>query len=243
MLLLYLRIAVLLAVCGSIGPLHSQTLGRITGMVSAEEGVLPPGSVVIVHKMPDYVRLPRKYPPRIELVRSSLRPPQSVPVAANGAFDAVGLPGGKYQLCVIPPDGYLENCLWSSSVDVVLPPGSTSVGRVIRLRRGAVVQIRVNDPQSLLPTAETASGGRRAIIGVMTPARAFRTANLRVRDASGRILAMTVPFDMTLELWAAPVQVSIRGPNGTTRTQPGSAASFRASRLGSSLQFSVDVSP
>jgi len=223
--------------------LPAQALGRISGTVGAEEGALPPGTILQINKVPEYVNISRtKYPPRFEVVRATIRAPQNVSVAANGLYDVPGLPSGRYQLCAIPPEGYLENCLWTGVIDVIVPPGSTVAVRTLSLRRGAVVQVRVDDPQALLPAVDT-SGARRAVIGVMTTARAFRGAKLQSIDAGGRNLVITVPFDRPLQLWVNPVKVSIRAPDGSTVLRARSAAAFQASRLTPRLEFRLQATP
>jgi hypothetical protein len=113
--------------------------------------------------------------------------------------------------------------------------------RTIRLRQGSVVQIRVDDPQRLLPAVESASGGPRAVVGVMTADRAFRVANQRSVDSGGRNLVITVPFDAPLQLWVNPVQVSVRAPDGSTVLRARSAQTFQASKVAGPLQFRLQV--
>jgi len=90
---------VLFLLCGWIVSLHGQTAGRIDGTVAAEDGAVPPGTTVVIHKIPNYRTVSINGMPKIQVVGSTIRAPQRVPVLANGAFEAAWLPSGSYQLC------------------------------------------------------------------------------------------------------------------------------------------------
>ena len=198
---------------------------------------------IVVFKVPDFVNTSRTKLPRFQVVSASVRAPQNVPVSSAGAFEAAGLPGGQYKLCAAAPEGYLITCLWFGAVDVILAPGSAATGKNILLRRGAVVRIRLDDPQSLLPAVETPAGERRAKIGVMSADGAFRPAAVRSRDSAGQDLVLTVPFDKPLRLWANPSQVAVRGPDGATILSAGPSTSFQGSRLGGTINYRFQVIP
>jgi hypothetical protein len=230
-----------IAGCG-IAKMRGQTSFRIAGTVTTEDSRSPLGATVVISKTPDYVNVSRTKLPRFQVVASSTRVPQTVAVSSTGAFEATGLPRGQYQLCAVAPDGYLDNCAWFGPVDVILAPGSANTVKNIVLRRGAVVRIRLDDPQSLLPAVETPAGERRAKIGVMADG-ALRPAVLRSRDSTGQNLIITVPFDKPLRLWVSPSQVAVRGPDGTTFFRAGPIATFQASRLAGDINFHLQVVP
>ncbi len=154
--------------CGQ--PVLGQTVGAITGTVSSDDGVLPAGLAVVLHKIPEYTNASKTGMSQPRVIASSIRTPQVLGVSSTGAFGASAVPSGHYKLCASPPDGYLDTCLWTGPVDVVLAPGSSSTAGNLRLRRGAVVHIRLDDPQSLLPSVETSSVEWGVVAGVMTPA-------------------------------------------------------------------------
>lgn len=230
-----------LALLTLVLPAVGQTSGTITGAVVSEDGILPAGLAVVLHKIPEYIDVSKTGMSQPRVVLSSIRPAQVLGVSSTGSFSAAGVPTGHYKLCAAPPDGSLDTCLWSGPVDVVLAPGSSSAGGNLRLRRGAVVRIRLNDPQSLLPTVQTAYVEKGVVAGVMTATGAFRPARLRSRDAGGTDLVMTVPFDTPLRLWISPRQVSVRAPNGTTLRNSGSFTTFQASALSGTVEFQFEV--
>ncbi|MCC6389659.1 MAG: hypothetical protein IT167_03570 [Bryobacterales bacterium] len=224
-----------------IWPALGQTSGAITGAVSSEDGSLPAGLAVVLHKIPEYVDVSKTGISQPRVVLSSIRPAQVLGVSSTGSFSASGVPSGHYKLCAAPPDGYLDTCLWSGPVDVILAPGSSSAGGNLRLRRGAVVRIRLNDPQSLLPAVQTAYVEKGVVAGVMTATGAFRPARVRSRDAKGTDLVMTVPYNTPLRLWISPRQVSVRAPNGTTLLHSGPYTTFQASALSGTVEFQFEV--
>lgn len=224
---------------GNMG--FAQTLGRISGTLTTEDGTNALGAAVIVHKMTEYTRDTRSRQIKLRPVISSIRGPQVVPVSSTGVFDVGGLPGGRYKLCTLPPAGFLDNCGWSGPVDIVLPPGSTATGRLIRLRRGAVVRIRVNDPQVLLPAVQGLPGTHRLVVGVMTASNAFREAKLVSRDASGQDLAVTIPFDSPVRLWVVPTGVAVRAQDGRDILNAGAVTNVQPSRLIPTLNFQLQV--
>ncbi len=226
--------------CGQ--PVLGQTVGAITGTVSSDDGVLPAGLAVVLHKIPEYTNASKTGMSQPRVIASSIRTPQVLGVSSTGAFGASAVPSGHYKLCASPPDGYLDTCLWTGPVDVVLAPGSSSTAGNLRLRRGAVVHIRLDDPQSLLPSVETSSVEWGVVAGVMTPAGAFRPAKLISRDATGRDLVLTVPFDIPLKLWISPRRVSVRAPNGAALLRAGSFTTFQASPLSGTIKFQFQVS-
>lgn len=222
-------------------PAIGQTSGAIVGTVSSEDGILPAGVAVVLHKIPEYVNVSKTGMSQPRVVLSSVRPVQVLRVSPTGSFSAAAVPSGHYKLCAAPPDGYLDTCLWSGPVDVVLAPGSSSARENLRLRRGAIVRIRLNDPQSLLPASQTAYVEKGVVAGVMTATGAFRPARLRSRDATGTDLVMTVPLNTPLSLWISPRQVSVRAPNGATLLRAGPFATLQASALTGNVEFQFEV--
>lgn len=118
----------------------------------------------------------------------------------------------RWQHAVFIIRAIYDNCGWDTPVDLILAPGSSNTSRAVRVRRGGIVRIRLDDPQGLLPATETSYGERRAKVGVMTPTEAFHAATLRSRDPGGRELVITVPFDMPLRLWVNPNGISAQAP-------------------------------
>jgi hypothetical protein len=223
--------------------LSAQITGRIDGVVSVEDGLLPTGVLVTVHRIPEHRNISRTRIPKYQVVASSLMPPRTLAITPVGGFQTEGLAAGRYVVCASFPEGYLDNCLWTGQVDVLLAPGSAATGRNIRVRRGGVVRIRLDDPQSLLPSVATSYGERRATIGIMSADGTFRETRLRSLDATGRDLTITVPFDTPLRLWVNPNGVAVRAPDGRTLLRAGTVAAFQSSRLGGSIEFRLQVVP
>jgi hypothetical protein len=220
-----------------------QTTFTVSGTLTGDDGTLPPGAAAVLHRVPEYINASRTRIPRPVAVASTIQAPRLVPVSVAGTFQVTGLPQGRYRLCADVPDGFLDNCGWDTPVDLILAPGSSTTSRAVRVRRGGIVRIRLDDPQGLLTATETSYGERRAKVGVMTPTEAFHAATLRSRDPGGRELLVTVPFDMPLRLWVNPNGVAVQASDGRILSRAGPALTFQVSRLSPSIEFRLRVVP
>jgi hypothetical protein len=73
--------------------------------------------------------------------------------ASSGAFTISGLAAGTYQLCVnVTGGGYLDPCVWEPVLPTVQVTAAQAVsGYVLTVKKGALLQVRVNDPGGVLP--------------------------------------------------------------------------------------------
>ena len=140
-------------------------------------------------------------------------PPRRVFTAANGAFTFSRLPAGKYVLCAqvstaeaAPANSpYVDTCVWGSAqAPISLTAGQQIAGIVFTAPKGAWLQVRVVDPEHVLPQAIPAKGpallepefqlSLKALDGLPRHAR-FISA-----DAAGRTYQAAVPLKTALNL-------------------------------------------
>lgn len=76
--------------------------------------------------------------------------------APDGTFRISGLPAGSYSVCVQVAGGaFLDTCEWSTSpLRIDVKAGQAVAGLLIKLKKAAILQVRLNDPANLLgPTS------------------------------------------------------------------------------------------
>ena len=189
---------------------QAPTTGSVAGLVTDESGKPVPGAFVI-------------------LVRTSL-PPASGQAAssASGAFLIGGLPAGEYSVCAqVPGGGFLDECLWSSAPPTVeVKAGQSATGTLVRLRTGATIQVRLNDPGRFLePSATRAATG--VVMSVRTTRGLLQPIPQVSQDATGQNHQMTIPFDTTLPLTIFGPKVSLTDAAGKPVAAGGAEVSLR----------------
>jgi hypothetical protein len=113
----------------------------------------------------------------------------------KGDFSFKNLPAGTYSICVHVPGGpHLNSCQWSQTTQVTVAAGQTLANQTITLTKGALLQVRVDDPQKILTPADD------LIIGVYLPSGLFHPLRLAASDATGRTYDAAVPLATQLRL-------------------------------------------
>src|SRR5664280_2321527 len=94
-------------------------------------------------------------------------PPWRTLTGTNGAFTFSRLPAGKYVLCAqiaaseaAPANSpYVDTCVWGSGqTPIALAAGQQVAGVVFTAPKGTWLQVRVTDPEHVLPQAVAGKG-------------------------------------------------------------------------------------
>ena len=89
---------------------------------------------------------------------------------ADGTFQISGLPAGSFTVCVQVPGGdFIDTCEWQIlplRVDVKV--GQAVAGLKFKLQKGAILQVRLNDPGSLLSPSPPTKTVPQLLMGIQT---------------------------------------------------------------------------
>lgn len=91
-----------------------------------------------------------------------------VRLQADGAFNLRGLSDGEYLVCVKVASPYLNPCDWGPPAGFRVQNGRVSGAVALRLQPGAVIDIRVEDPNRSLPNAPDTVRSSAISIGIVT---------------------------------------------------------------------------
>jgi hypothetical protein len=145
--------------------------------------------------------------------------------AADGTFQVSALQAGSYTVCVrVPGSDFLDTCEWYVlPLQVDVKAGQAVTGLKFKLQRGAILQIRLNDPANILaPAVSTATAKTvpSVLMGIQTTKGLFRPVALVSKDATGTTHAVTVPFDTALNFTVLSPNASLADAKGAPLTAP-----------------------
>jgi hypothetical protein len=123
---------ILICLCFNAASMFAQAGGSLAGSVVDGGGAPITGALVTA-------------------LRNTLPPASGRAISgANGTFVINAVPAGGYTLCVqVLGSAFLDPCEWSlSPVTANVTGGQSTAGVQLKLTAGAIVPIRLNDPQS-----------------------------------------------------------------------------------------------
>ena len=120
----------------------------------------------------------------------------------TGAFVFRDLPNGDYTLCADAyAGGWLNPCVWGRRpLSARLSQNQRSMRVDIRLKRGAIVRIRLDDPAKLLAQHQGKTAGAEVLMGVSGDNFMFFPASITAQDEAGRTYGLLVPFAQPVKL-------------------------------------------
>ena len=139
-------------------------------------------------------------------------PPRRALTDTNGAFTFARLPVGKYALCAqvsaaetAPANSpYVDTCAWGLGQDpITLANGQQLTGVVFTAPKGAWLQIRVADPDHVLP--QPSAKGPSPLepelqLTLKGPDGLYRQARFVSSDSAGRNYQLAVPLKTAVAL-------------------------------------------
>ncbi len=149
----------------------------------------------------------------------------SIATSLDGSFSFQNVPAGSYGFCVrvpaetspTPTRPYLDTCIWEQSqTSVKLAAGQSVSGVQIVVPPGALLVVRVNDPEKLLPPASTTAMGSDLQLQLIVRAsnRMVHHLSLQSQDAGGRTYSAIVPAATALSVSAQSPLAKLFDQNG-----------------------------
>ena len=167
----------------------------------------------------------------VTAVRAGLPPAsQTATTASNGSFQVQHLPAGVYSLCVqVPGDTYLALCQWSpaSAAKVPLAAGQTSTGNALKIDKGSVLQVRIDDPGNLLGKKTKDGRNPHLLVGIWASNGSFYPLHVGSKDTAGSNFQVTIPRDTPLKLQVASKDLKMANANGVAIAATGDQQPFQ----------------
>ena len=199
-----------MAAAAGLGSLAAfgQMNGSISGVVVGEDGL--PITVAHVYAGTIFLQGPKAPPTRLAKVAGS------VAARPDGSFTISNLAAGSYALCAqtsIP--GWLDPCHFAPAVSpVALEPGKALSGVRIVMAKGAILQVRIDDPGTILPATAAASAALDVEVLVRSSNNLYYHSRIVSADATGRNHEITVPFGTSQSLIVRSRQFVLKDPAG-----------------------------
>jgi hypothetical protein len=209
--------------------------GSIQGTVVGSDGTALPGAHV--------------YAALKAAVTNVKGPPTLVTTVANGttassanSFTISNLPMGSYILCAqTTTPGWLDPCHWSASVPTInLAAGQNLTGQTVVMTKGAVVQIRINDPSKLLTAAAGAIVHDVEVVALGSN-NAYYNARITSTDTGGRNEQVTLPFNLTHTLIIRSQQFALTDSTGAPVPASGHSQPLQIAPTAVAPQFTYTV--
>lgn len=137
--------------------------------------------------------------------------------AADGVVTFRPVPIGQYRLCAQAASvEWLNPCEWGAARPMVeITAAQKNTNSTLTLKRGASVQIRVDDPVGALAQYEGKSPGAHLLLGVNSDAGIFHQASVVVSRPERRQYSITIPFDTKVNLVVATSFYRLADATGT----------------------------
>jgi len=191
---------------------QSTGTGSISGHVLSEDGHALHASVTLSFAAA------RGYP----------APPRRMLTDANGAFTFSKLPASKYVLCAqvaasepAPANSpYVDTCVWpAGQTPITVTAGQQVGGVVFTAPKGTWLQVRVADPDHVLPQAAAGKGPAllepELQVMLKGPDGLYRHARFLSSDSGGRNYQAAIPLKTVIDLKVASSVANVFDQTGT----------------------------
>lgn len=200
-----LRAATGLLLCAAWLPAQDTTAnrGQIKGSLLDSKGARLANAAVVVGRLPVQGQATMPFVVQTE-------------TAADGGFQLVGLPEGKYHVCAYVPGSDLINpCAWSLTPPSALVTASqtTTVAPIV-LARGRRVDVRIEDTGGLLEAHEGKTTGAHLLLGVWWGNGLYAPLHVKSKDSRGRNYEILIPVNVPLQLSIQSSFFSVGDANG-----------------------------
>lgn len=186
-------LAVSVFVLGFSGAGLCQGSGSISGIVEDESGTAVPGAWVVYNDISKPVADGRgSFKPAGPNISASLQ------ADGGGRFLIAPLGEADYYLCALKvAPNQLNSCEWGGEyLRVHVQAGRDAGGNVLRLRRGTLVRVQVDDPTGQI------AAGKKLLVGVISDKGYYRRAERLANGPKGEVVyGVAVPRGIPVRLF------------------------------------------
>jgi hypothetical protein len=184
----------------------------VSGVIRDEAGAAVSSPIVQLTKIPES---------KMELLT---RPSGGATPSANriqagndGSFTSAAVPAGKYYICAYTSlPGYVSNCDWTAQAPTVTIDGTHDVVVDLKLIKGTVIQVFVDDPQRLIdpkPVTQFGSASHHFYPGVISAAGYYVPARYISESGTRKLYSVTIPRTVAVNLFI-DTDLSTSAPTG-----------------------------
>lgn len=181
-------------------PLDQAGAGAISGSIVDEAGRPQSGAQLRCQKLNEYTRDIGR--------RVVLKEPgfvRSVAAGPGGTYVLPDLPPGRYHLCAVGLQlNQVGSCEWGGVAVIALAAGQNLQNVLSTIREGAVVTVRVADPNRkiVLPDAQgVAPRQGRFSLGLVSPTGSYRRARRISNSPVEHVFQITVPKQWSMRIF------------------------------------------
>ena len=142
----------------------------------------------------------------------------------GGLFSFTNLPVGIYQMCPnLNGSLLLDPCEWFDNPPAVaLGPGPVNSGVRIRMARGKLLNIRIDDDDKKLKSKDAKDAKNFVVVGVQSP-RGYHYARKTTEDANGQnhLLAVSTGVALRLSVESPGLDIKGRGDADSVNSKAG----------------------
>ena len=186
----------------------------------------PDGSPIAGARVLAAVQLPSKPGTKQAIVGGTLA---TVVTSSNGAFAFDNLPPGAYTICAQAlTTVHLDPCHWSGTPPSVAVSAGQTITSSISLKKGSLLQVRLNDPKKLLSAPAGPNGKPHVSLSVSGPEGQYYPLFNSGIDGSGRTYTLTIPMNQDLRFNIASKSLTLTDSSNKAIDQGGYSFPFRA---------------
>jgi hypothetical protein len=137
---------------------------------------------------------------------------------SDGTFTLANIPAGKYEFCVeAPQENVLDPCIWNPAGAPTITVGAADniVNHSITVTTGYMLNLRVNDPGTLLPTTKSGISGDTLSLKVITAANRVLNFRLLSADSRGRDHYLLIPYNQALMVVTGSTSLALANGQNT----------------------------
>jgi hypothetical protein len=215
------RIAVI-SLVGVLCSAATTTTGSIAGTLVSDTGAPIRGAKITVN-----ATAPVKSQSQGPAVTGLLQ--GSAVTAADGSFSVTKLAAGTYTICAQAGlAAQIDPCHWSQTPpQATISAGQNLSGIKISLKKGAIFNVRIDDPKHYLNAPSSVAGIPHISLGVYTPSGQYYPAYLTGKDATGSNYSLTIPQNTTLRFAISSKHVKLQDSKGNAVPANGLTYAFR----------------